>query len=137
MGMAGSILREVGLHCWQIVFECYNLLIRLEGWCFHFAMLLLFIQSLSHVQLLATPWAAACQASLSFTISQSLPKFMSIDSVMPSSHLILCCPLLLPPSIFPTIKFFSKEFALHIRWPKNWSFSFSSSPLHGPVLFAD
>ena len=75
-----------------------------------------------------TPWTAACQASLSFTISWSLLKLMSIESVMPSNHLILCCPLLLLPSIFPSIRVFSSESALHIRWPKYWSFSFSISP---------
>ena len=74
-----------------------------------------------------TPWTAACQASLSFTISQSLLKFMSIESVMPSNHLILCRPLLLP-SIFPSIRVFSYELVLHIRWPKYLSFSFSISP---------
>ena len=76
----------------------------------------------------ATPWIAACQAFLSITISQSLPKPMSIESVMPSSHLILCHPLLLLPSIFPSIRFFSNESALRIRWPKYWSFSFNISP---------
>ena len=78
--------------------------------------------------ILATPWTAACQASLSFTISQSLLKFMSIESVMPSNHLILCHRLLLLPSIFPSIRVFAKETALCIRWPKYWSFSFSISP---------
>ena len=77
---------------------------------------------------LATPWTAAYQASLSLTISQSLPKFMSIASVMPSSHLILWCPLLLLPSIFPNIRDFSHELAVRIRWPKYSSFSFSISP---------
>ena len=86
------------------------------------------VQSLSRVQLFATPWTAARQASLSFANSQSLPKLMSIESVMPSNHLILCCPLLLLPSIFPSIKVFSDESVLHIRWPKYWSFSFSVSP---------
>ena len=76
----------------------------------------------------ATPWSAACQASLSTTNSQSLLKIMSIKSVMPSSHLILCRPLLLLPSIFPNIRVFSKESALHIRWPKYWNFSFNISP---------
>ena len=75
-----------------------------------------------------TPWTAACQASLSFIISQNLFKLMSIESVMPSNHLILCRPLLLPPSIFPSFRVFSNESALHIRWPKYWSFSFSVSP---------
>ena len=86
------------------------------------------VQSLSHVQLFATPWTAALQASLSITNSWSLFKLMSIELVMPSSHLILCCPLLLPPSIFPIIRVFSNESVLHIRWPKYWSFSFSIGP---------
>ena len=85
-------------------------------------------QSLSHVQLFATPWTAACQASLSITSSQSLLKLMSIESLMPSNYLILCHPLLLPPSIFPSIKVFSSESLLCIRWPKYWSFSFNISP---------
>ena len=84
--------------------------------------------SLSHVRLFATPWTAAHQASLSITNSQSPPKPMSIESVMPSNHLILCHPLLLLPSIFPSIRVFSNESALRIRWPKYWSFSFSISP---------
>ena len=75
-----------------------------------------------------TPWSAARQSSLSFTTSQSLLKLMSIESVMPSNHLILCRPLLLWPSIFPSIRVFSNESALHIRWPKYWSFSFNISP---------
>ena len=86
------------------------------------------VQSLSCVQLFATPWTTACQASLSITNSQSLPKLMSIESVMPSNHLILCRPLLFLPSIFPIIRVFVNESALHIRWPKYWSFSFSISP---------
>ena len=86
------------------------------------------VQSLSCVQLFETPWTAACQASLSITNSQSSPKPMSIELVMPSSHLILCHPLLLLPSIFPRIKVFSNESALCIRWPKYWSFSFNISP---------
>ena len=86
------------------------------------------VQSLSNVQLFATPWTAARQASLSFTISQSLLKLMSIESMMPSNHLILCRPLFLLPSIFPSIRVFSNELALCIRWPKYWSFSFSISP---------
>ena len=86
------------------------------------------VQLLSHVRLFATPWTAACQASLSITNSQSLLKLMSIESVMPSSHLILCHPLLLLPSIFPSIRVFSKESVLRIRWPNYWSFSFSISP---------
>ena len=86
------------------------------------------VQSLCRVQLFVTPWTAAHQASLSFTISWSLLKLMSIESVMPSNHLILCCALLLLPSIFPSIRVFSNESALHIRWPKYWSISFSISP---------
>ena len=86
------------------------------------------VQSLSHVWLFVTPWRASCQASLSITNSRSLLKFMSIESVMPSNHHILCHPLLLPPSIFPSIRIFSNESFLCIRWPKYWSFSFSISP---------
>ena len=86
------------------------------------------VQSLSHVQLFATPWSAARQASLSITNSRSLLKLMSIKSVMPSNHPILCHPLLLLPSVFPSIKVFSNELALCIRWPKYWSFSFNISP---------
>ena len=86
------------------------------------------VQLLSRVWLFAALWTAAHQASLSITNSQSLPKLMSIESVMPSRHLILCCPFLLLPSIFPSIRVFSNESALHIRWPKYWSFSFSISP---------
>ena len=86
------------------------------------------VQSLSHVWLLATPWTAACQASLSITNSQGLLKLMSIESVMLSNHLSLCRPLLLLPSIFPSIRVFSNESALHIKWPEYWNFSFSISP---------
>ena len=86
------------------------------------------VQSLSHVYLFVTPWTAARQVSLSITNSRSLLKFMSIESVLPSNHLILCHPLLLPPSIFPSIRVFSNESILCIRWPKYWSFSFSISP---------
>ena len=86
------------------------------------------VQSLSRFLLFATPWTAACQAFLSITNSWSLVKLMSFESVMSSNHLLLCRPLLLPPSIFPSIRFFSSESALHIRWPKYWSFRFSISP---------
>ena len=86
------------------------------------------VQLLRRVQLFATPWTAACQASLSFTISWGLLKLMSTESVMPSNHHILCRPLLLLPSIFPSIRNFFNESALHIRWPKYWSFSFNISP---------
>ena len=91
-------------------------------------MVLSSVQPLSLIQLFATPWTAARQASLSITNSRSLLRLLSIKSVMPSNHLILCCPLLLPPSIFPSIRVFSNESVLLIRWPKYWSFSFSISP---------
>ena len=95
------------------------------------------VKSLSHVQLFATPWIAARQASLSITNSQSLLKLMSIESVMPSSHLILCCPLLLLPPIPPSFTVFSNESTLHMRWPKYCSFSFSISPSNEhPVLIS-
>ena len=86
------------------------------------------VQSLSRVWLFATPWTAACQASLSITNSWSLLKLMPIESAMPSNHLILCHPLLLLPSIFPSIRVFSNESVLYIRWPKYWCFSFNISP---------
>ena len=86
------------------------------------------VQPLSRVQLFVTPWIAARQASLSITNSQSSPRLMPIESVMPSSHLIFCCPLLLLPPILPSIRVFSNESTLHMRWPKYWSFSFSISP---------
>ena len=86
------------------------------------------VQSLSRVQLFVTPWTAAGQASLSITNCQSLSKLMSIESMMPSNHLILCRPLLLLPTIFPRIRVFSNELALCIRWLKHWSFSFNISP---------
>ena len=101
-------------------------------WLFGFLKALLryfsSVQSLSHVQLFATPWTAAHQASLSITNSWSLLKLMPIESVMPSNHLILCQPLLLLPSIMPSIRVLSNESVLRIRWPKYWSFSFSISP---------
>ena len=96
------------------------------------SLLLSTVQSLSRVQLFATPWTAACQASLSITNTQSLPKPMTIELVMPSNNLILCRPLLLLPSIFPSIRVFSNESALHITWSKNWRFSFSISPSNEP-----
>ena len=86
------------------------------------------VQSLTHVPLFATPWTTACQASLSVANSWSSPKLMSIESVIPSNHLILCCPLLLLPSIITSIRVFSNESTLCIRWPKYWSFSFNISP---------
>ena len=96
------------------------------------------VQSHSYVQLFVTPWTAAHQASLSFIISPSLLKLMSIESVMPSNHLILCHPLLLLPSVFPSIRVFSNESVLRIRWPKYWSFSFGlslSSEYSGLISF--
>ena len=92
------------------------------------------VQSLSRVWLFATPWTATCQASLSFTVSQSLLKFISIESVMSSNHLILCCPLLLLPSIFSSVRDFSNESAFCIRWPKYWHFSLSISPSNEQTL---
>ena len=95
---------------------------------FSVSVILLLVQSLSHVWLFVIPWTAVCQASLSITNSQSTPKPMSIEPVMPSNHLILCHPLLLLSSVFRSIRFFSNESALHIRWSKYWSFSFNISP---------
>ena len=103
---------------------CYIILSRAAV---HFSS----VQSLSHIQLFATPWTTAHQVSLSITNSQSLLRLMSIESVMLSNHLILCRPLLLLPSIFPGIRVFSTESALHIRWPKYWSVNFSISPSNG------
>ena len=96
-----------------------------------------FALSLSHIQVVATPWTGAHQASLSITNSQSLVRLRSIKSVMPSNHLILCHPLLLLPSVFPNIRVFSNESVLHIRWPKYWSFNFisPSNEYSGPVSF--
>ena len=92
------------------------------------------IQSLSRVCLFATPWTEACQASLSITNSQSLPKLMSIESVMLSNRLILCHPLLLLPPIFPSIRVFSNKLALCIRWPEYWSFSFNTSSSNSGLI---
>ena len=99
----------------------------MQTW-FCYSLVFVVAQLLSHAQLFATPWTAAHQAPLSFTISQSLLKLTSIESVMPFNHLIPCHLLLLLPSIFTSIRVFSNESALHIRWPKYWSFSFSISP---------
>ena len=96
------------------------------------------VKSVSCVRLFVTPWTVAHQTSLFITNSQSLLKFMSFKSVMPSNHLILCCPLLLLPSIFPSIRVFSNESVLRIRWPKYWNFSFSissSNEYSGPISF--
>ena len=100
----------------------------LQPGCLSFKLWFSSVKLLSRVQLFVTPWTATHQASLSITNSWSLFKLMSIESVMPSNHLILCCHLLLPPSIFPSLRVFSSESSLHIRWPKYWSFSFSIIP---------
>ena len=100
----------------------------INGYCCKLLIQFSSVQLLSCVRLFATPWTEARQASLSITNSWSLPKLMSIESVMPSNYLILCRPLLLLPSIFPSIRIFSNESALRIRWPKYWSFSFNISP---------
>ena len=100
--------------CWSVMF--YTLELGIVA------------QLLNHIWLFVTPWTAACQNSLSFTISWSLIKFMSPESVMLSNHLIFCHPLLLLPSVFPSVRVFSNELALHVKWPKYWNFSFSISP---------
>ena len=92
------------------------------------------VQLLSHVWFFVTPWTAACQVSLFFTISWSLLKLVSIESMMPSNHLLLCCPLFLLPSIFPRIRVFSNESVFHIRWPKYWSFSISLSDEYSGMI---
>ena len=94
----------------------------------HLLICFVVVQSLSRAQLFLTPWTEACQASLSFTVSRSLLRPMSIELVMPSNELIFCHPLLLLPAVFPSIRVFSNESALCIRWPKYWRFSFSISP---------
>ena len=118
-------------------FPCYGLLDPpiIQKWTFNFQIIS--VQLLSHVQLFATPWTAACQASLSITDSQSLLRVKSIESVMPSNHLILCRPLLFLPSILPNIGVFSNESVLCMRWPKYWSFSFSIIPSkeHPELIF--
>ena len=120
MGSLKIIKKNEVLYIWRIWKSQYDL-----------TKMFLKVQLLSHVQLFETSWTALCQASLSITTSSSsLLKLMSIESVMASNHLILYYPLLLLPSIFPSIKVFSKESVLHIRWPKCWSFSFSTSPFN-------
>ena len=106
-----------------------ELFILVSPWSRHLMFCFSSVQSLSHVWLFVTPWTTARQASLSITNSWSLPKLMSTELVIPSNHLILCRPLLLPPSILSSIRVFSNESALHIRWPKYWSFSFKTSDL--------
>ena len=112
---------------WRCSSEIASPLVEDEMFTYWCGDSVIVVQSPSHVWLFTTPWTAAHQASLSLTISQSLPKFMSTESVMPSNHLILWHPLLLP-SIFPSIRVFSSESTLHIMWSKYWSFSFSISP---------
>ena len=121
-----------------MIYTICKYLLLLNSWLFHFTdsfpqsakafKFEVVVQSLSRVQLFATPWMAAQQAPLSFTISWSLLKIMPIELVMPFNHLVLCRPLLLPPSTFPSIRVFSNESALCIRWPKYWSFSFHINP---------
>ena len=110
--------------CFTVISSVFQPRAAAFSCAYHFSS----VQLLSHVQLFATPWTAACQASLSITNSRSMLKLMSIESVRPSNHLILCRPLLLLPSIFPSIRVFSNESILHIRWPKYWSFDLSVSP---------
>ena len=113
---------------WILRDDC-ECILRVEGFISFFCILSS-VQSLSHVPLFATPWTVAHQASLTITNSWSLLKLMSIESMMPSNHLILCCPLLLLPSIFPSVRVFSSESVLHIRWPEYWSFGFNISPFN-------
>ena len=116
---------------------CLNFQV-MTSWIQPFQGLIAVVWSLSHVQLFATPQTATRQASLSFTIYQSLLKLMSIELMMPSNHLIFCCLLLLLPSILPSIRVFSSESVLRIRWPRYWSFSFSISPSneHSGLIFS-
>ena len=110
----------------------FSLIVTMGTWSHSWRWIsnIVVVQSLHCVQLFPTPWTAAHQASLSFTITQSLLKLISIELVMPSNYLILCHPILHLPSVFPSIRVFSNESALHIRWPKYWSFSFSLSPFN-------
>ena len=123
--MAESNLPVSLLLKWMQVSKCLTSLLRILSSGFLASIV---VQLLSHVRLSATPWTIACQASLFFTISQSLLRLTSIELMRPSNPLILCCHLLLLPLIFPSIRFFFSESALCIRWPKYWSFSFSISP---------
>ena len=123
----------------EYIYQIYGKIsFREDGSCNCWIISVQSVQSLSRVRLFVTPWIAARQASLSITISQSSPKLMSIKSVMPSSHLILCRPLLLLPPIPPSIRVFSNESTLRMRWPRYWSFSFSIIPskeIPGPISF--
>ena len=114
----------VVFHCMYVCMHGPHLYSFICQWTFRLFPCLV-VQSLNHIWLFSTPWTAACQASLSFTISQSLLKLTSIELIMPSNNFILCCPLLLMPSVFPSVMVFSNESALHVRWPKYWSFRFS------------
>ena len=115
---------DYDIYLWYLLI--FHILFQAEG--FSELMSVQFSSVAQSVRLFETPWTAACQASLSITNSQSFLKLMSIESVMPSSHLILCRPLLLPPSISPSIRVFSNQSVLHVRWPKYWNFSFNISP---------
>ena len=121
------------------ILYCYNMSRDIKMWCIlnYNIDIKTFVQSLSHVWLFATPWTAAHQGSLSFTISQSLLKLMSTESVIPSNHLFLSCPLLLLPSIFHSIRIFSNESALCIRWPEYWSISISLSNEYSVDFLSD
>ena len=125
-----SLLKHSRIY-FQLVFLLSDLLrkktMKFTGSQDIYSVMRISVQSLNHVQLFETPWTAARQASPSITNSWSLHKLMSTESVMPSNHLILCCPLLLLPLIFPSIRIFSNESVLCIRWPNDWSFSFSIS----------
>ena len=118
----------IGKGMWSLYIVCQPAYLVCQPFLFSFYVEFSSVQSLSRIRLFAIPWIAARQASLSITNSQSSPKLMCIKSVMPSSHLILCHPLLLLPSVPPSIRVFSNESALHMRWPKYWSFSISISP---------
>ena len=127
------ILLKPGLENFEYIYTQIYIYIHI---CIYIHINISSVQLLSHVRLLAIPWTAARQASLSFAISQSLLKLMSIESMRPSNHLILCCPLLVLPSIFPTIRVFSNESVLCNRWPKYWSFSFSIPSNEHPGLIS-
>ena len=120
-------------HLFVLITELFFCQKTVDNW-FSFLTQISSVQSLSRVRLFATPWTAACQASLSITNCRSLPKPMSIELVMPSNHLILCFPLLLLPSLFPSNRVFSNESALRIRWPKYWSFTISGFSEHSGLI---
>ena len=129
-GYVLMVIKKLTFSIWWGVFTSVKQMCAIPEVCIKYYYLSTFssVQLLSHVRLFVTPWTAARQASLSITNSWSLPKLMSIESVMPSNHLLPCRPLLLLPSVFPYIRVFSNGSALLIRWPKYWSFSFSISP---------